>query len=693
MGSPAVGTYSDVSATTQGLLRVLDRLLNPATRPGLEATEHFMSWLRFGVSALGAGAYLLSLPYFQPVDVGVQILIGVAFLYSIPHIFIQPGQATRWTRARILFNTILDFVLATSAVAMTGGISSGLTWLFPLTIVGNVLRYGDAAGALTAAGSMIVFAGTALWQGAPPNTIIPTLVSRLGFYWVLYLMVAYLSRYATRMERVARKGSQLMEAIGRIGVPVNLAGNVSLALTAVCQEIRVLFDVDHVFIWLVDGQELFGAAATSESKDILGTRRRLDDSDVFGARVIRGRRPMLMNGVPAGGDGLDARIARAHALKAVIGIPLVHGDAAVGVMILADSRNPHRFREEDLAPAMLLGNLAATALYHASMHDQLRQAYARTLETLGEAIDVHDAYTGGHSQRIARYAEEIARALNCSAEMHDQIRTAAMLHDVGKIGVPDSVLLKPSGLSPDEMEIMKSHSLIGARLLRTAGFTGEVVTFVRHLHERYDGSGYPAALKGDDIPLGSRILAVADTYEAMTSDRIYRSSLKPEEALFELRRFSGTQFDPTIVETFARVEASLHVGPPAGDTASAASVDDVFSVVMGRAIDRFREFAGSQVTDGLLAGAAAECARRHWALRAVDGRYDIQTPERQSALEARRHILTWLFARIEQLGGRRIALHLLAEVIENLPPAAQETYRLLLAPGDAAGKPKATAND
>ena len=676
-----------------GPLRVLDRLLDPANRPGLEATEHFMSWLRFAISALGAGAYLLSLPYFAPVSIGVQVLIAVAFLYSIPHIFIRPGQATRWTRARILFNTVLDFVLATAAVAMTGGINSGLTWLFPLTIVGNVLRYGDNAGALTTAGSMIVFAGVAIWQGAPPNTVVASVVSRIVFYLVLYFMAAHLSRYAVRMERVARKGSQLMEAIGRIGVPVNLAGNVSLALTAVCQEIRVLFDVDHVFIWLVDGAELFGAAATSESKEILGTRRPLDDSDVFGARVIRGGRPLLMNGVPAAGDGLDAKIARAHDLKAVIGIPLVHGNAAVGVMILADSRNPHRFREEDLAPAMLLGNLAATALYHASMHDQLRQAYARTLETLGEAIDVHDAYTGGHSQRIARYADEIARELNCPPEMHDQIRTAAMLHDVGKIGVPDSVLLKPGGLSSTEMEIMKSHSLIGARLLRTAGFADEVVTCVRHLHERYDGSGYPAALKGDEIPLGSRILAVADTYEAMTSDRIYRSALKPADALFELRRFSGTQFDPVIVETFARVEGSLHMGPPAGETSSTASVDDVFSVVMGRVVERFREFAGSQVTDGLLAGAAAECARKRWALRAVDGRYDIQTPERQSALEARRHILTWVFARIEQLGGRRIALHLLADVIENLTPAAQETYRLLLAPGEGTDKPKATAPD
>lgn len=104
-----------------------------------------MSWARFGISALGAGAYLLSLPDVHPVDIGLQVLIGIAFLYSIPHIFIRAGQATRWTRARILLNSILDFVLTTAAVVMTGGIQSGLTWLFPLTIVGNVLRSGNGA--------------------------------------------------------------------------------------------------------------------------------------------------------------------------------------------------------------------------------------------------------------------------------------------------------------------------------------------------------------------------------------------------------------------------------------------------------------------------------------------------------------------------------------------------------------------
>jgi putative nucleotidyltransferase with HDIG domain len=350
-------------------------------------------------------------------------------------------------------------------------------------------------------------------------------------------------------------------------------------------------------------------------------------------------------------------------------------------MMLADTRNPQRFREEDLAPAMLLGNLAATALYHASMHDQLQKAYTRTLETLGEAIDVRDAYTGGHSQRIKRYAEQIAKAVGCAPEMIEHIRTAAMLHDIGKIGIPDGILLKPGHLTDREMGIMKSHSLIGARLLRTAGFPDEVVTLVRHLHERYDGWGYPGGLKGEAIPLGSRILAVADTYEAMTSDRIYRSALDPQTAFAELRRFSGIQFDPTIVEPFITIQES-QVAPDlqSDDSPGAADPAWVFSAVVACLLNRFSQFAGEQVVGTIVSRIVAEAERRGWAINLRDGTVEVETDQHQAVLEARRQVLSWLLLGIEQLGGARIALHLLNEAVEQLTPSAREVYRVLLSP-------------
>lgn len=641
-----------------------------------------MSWLRFGITAVGAGTSLLALPSMRVPSGQWELLVIVAFLYSVPNIFLRPGRPTRWTRARILANTVLDFALVTAAVAISGGASSDLIWLFGLVIVGNILRYGEGAGALTAGGSMLSLAGIVLWKDMDPNAAVPTLMQPLGFFWILYLLVAYLSRYAVRMERVARKGTQLMEAIGRIGVPVNLAGNVALALQAVCEEITVLFDVDHVFIWLVQGDEIVGAAATGPAKEeFLALRRPADDEYLLGARIVRERRPLYVNNLQSYANGLDSHIARAHGIQAVAGIPLIHGDASVGAMLLGDSRHANRFRQEDLAPAMLLGNLAATALYHASMHDQLRRAYNRTLETLGEAIDVRDTYTGGHSLRIARYADLIARQVGCPPHTIDHIRTAAVLHDVGKIGIPDSILLKPGRLNEREMEIMRSHSLIGARLLRTAGFSEDAVTIVRHLHERYDGWGYPEGLRGEAIPLGSRILAVADAYEAMTSDRVYRSALNTDDAVTELVRCSNVQFDPKIVEAFIAVHDSGALHPPEheepGPVPEQAAVFATLSRLM---LERFGHFAGDGLANAVVNRLRAQAQARGWILRVHNGALDVETVDRHAAADARRHMLTWLVTGLEQAGGERLALHLLTEAVASLPPAARDVYRNLLDP-------------
>ncbi len=642
-----------------------------------------MSWLRFGISAFAAAIYLLPLNGSAPVRGPWHVVVAAAFLYAVPHVFIGAGRPTRRSRLRVLVNTLMDFVFVTAAVYVTGGENSGFIWLFPLTIVSNVLRYGDVAGALTVGGSMIAFGGIVLSQGADPRTLVPSLVTRLGSFWVLYFMVAYLSRHASRMERVARQGTRLMEAVGRIGVPVNLAGNIMLALEAVCEEIRVLFDVDHVLIWLVRDGQLVGAAATGpRKKEFLAQQRRLDDPNLLSARVVREGRPMYVNSARSNAPGLDMEVVADFDVQAIAGIPLIHGETAVGAMMLVDSRRPQRFRDEDLAPAMLLGNLAATALYHASMHDQLRQAYTRSLETLGEAIDVRDAYTGGHSQRIARFAEAIGQALGSPAEMLGHIRTAAMLHDIGKIGIPDSILLKPGRLQEREMEIMKSHSLIGARLLRTAGFPDEVISIVRHLHERHDGQGYPGGLKGEQIPLGSRILAVADTYEAMTSDRIYRAALSAEDAIAELTVYSGVQFEPAVVDAFVSIHQTLTSGEERREeTPGVANPAAVFASVAGYLLTRFGEFAGSQVVTTIVDRLAVNARHCNWVVGWQDQKLHVQTSERQTRLEARRQILTWLLEGIEDLGGRRIAFHLLTEAVEHLSPSAREVYRVLLSPG------------
>ncbi|MCP4006772.1 MAG: HD domain-containing protein [bacterium] len=179
---------------------------------------------------------------------------------------------------------------------------------------------------------------------------------------------------------------------------------------------------------------------------------------------------------------------------------------------------------------------------------ELRKAYVSTVRALAEAVDAIDNYTRGHSERVGVYGSRIAQELGCQNTEIERIYLGGLLHDIGKIGIPDSIICKPDKLTETEREIMRDHPLIGARILEPVGFLSDVVPCVRHHHEWYDGSkrGYPDRLSGQEIPFASRIILVADTIEAMTSDRPYRRALPLETVIDEIQRFTGTQFDPTV---------------------------------------------------------------------------------------------------------------------------------------------------
>jgi response regulator RpfG family c-di-GMP phosphodiesterase len=188
-------------------------------------------------------------------------------------------------------------------------------------------------------------------------------------------------------------------------------------------------------------------------------------------------------------------------------------------------------------------------------HQELRRAYVQTVGALAEAVDAKDAYTRGHSERVGVYASKIARGMGFAKEFIERVYIAGLLHDVGKIGIRDAVITKPDRLSPEEYEEIKAHPEIGARILEPVDFLRDVAPCVRHHHEWYDGSsrGYPSRLRGDQIPLPSRIILVADTVEAMTSDRPYRDALPLDHVYTELTKYSGSQFDPLVVDACVRI--------------------------------------------------------------------------------------------------------------------------------------------
>jgi HD-GYP domain-containing protein (c-di-GMP phosphodiesterase class II) len=197
----------------------------------------------------------------------------------------------------------------------------------------------------------------------------------------------------------------------------------------------------------------------------------------------------------------------------------------------------------------IVASRAAAAIENARLYEDLRATFQQTIEGLAKAIDKMDRYTAGHSDRVATYAMYLAVRLGLSPEMIEIVRQSALMHDIGKIGCVLN-LNKPGKLSQDEYEAFKKHPGYGRDILEPIRFLHPLIPGVHLHHERWDGRGYPLGLKGQDVPLIARIIAVADTYDAMTSDRAYRRALPHEVAIAEIERCAGTQFDPDVSHDF-----------------------------------------------------------------------------------------------------------------------------------------------
>lgn len=183
-------------------------------------------------------------------------------------------------------------------------------------------------------------------------------------------------------------------------------------------------------------------------------------------------------------------------------------------------------------------------------YDLLEKAYLESIETLRYTVEAKDTYTKGHSDRVSEYALLIGKKVGLPKDELKTLQIGGLFHDVGKIGVPDTILQKDSKLTDDEYSEIKNHPSIGAHILSTATIFKDIIPIVKHHHEKYDGTGYPGQLKGDDIPYLSRITAIADTFDAMTSKRSYRDSLPIETVIAEFKRCRGTQFDPELTDVF-----------------------------------------------------------------------------------------------------------------------------------------------
>ncbi len=325
----------------------------------------------------------------------------------------------------------------------------------------------------------------------------------------------------------------------------DLAGLFRIITEVIVQE----FQADRLSLMLIEetAGELMIRASHGLPAELAAHARRREGEGVSGLVVKHGKPFIISNGHHPDPEVMKA-LNRENMPASSMSVPLMGRNKVIGVLNISKYKQP-AFTTSDLQIASILASQVVSALENAKLYDNLRDSYVRTVQALVAAVEAKDPYTRWQSTNVAKYAVAIARDMGMSPSHLEEIHIASILHDVGKIGISERIISKPDRLSREEFEIMKDHPAHGVRILDPIGFSSVIIEAIYQHHERYDGKGYPQGLRGDTISLPARILSVADTIDAMLSERPYRGNITGEEVLQELERESGGQFDPEIAAT------------------------------------------------------------------------------------------------------------------------------------------------
>ncbi len=365
----------------------------------------------------------------------------------------------------------------------------------------------------------------------------------------LSLDVAYATLLSESL-RVARRRTTQME----LALLLNSSLDQRQVRQRAIEAVTSLLDAEVGSLLLVDEKtkELYFEVALGEREQQV-KQMRLKMGEGIAGWVAANDQPALINDVQN-----DPRyFRRAQTItdfitRNMVCVPVRSQGKVIGILQAINKKAGGHFTEEDLENCWTLSNQVAIALENAHLFTELRETFLNTAEALAAAVEKRDPYTGGHIKRVVEYSMAIARHLSLSLTDREDLRLAAVMHDIGKIGIKDSVLLKQARLDHDELAHMREHPRMGEEILDHIEQMKEVRMIVRAHHEEWDGTGYPDGLKGENIPIHARIIAIADTFDAITTDRPYRRAADWKTATDEIQRCSGKEYDPLLVQAFMR---------------------------------------------------------------------------------------------------------------------------------------------
>ncbi|MDQ7823624.1 MAG: GAF domain-containing protein [Candidatus Eremiobacteraeota bacterium] len=349
---------------------------------------------------------------------------------------------------------------------------------------------------------------------------------------------------------ISEKASQL-KALYKIGTSVTSSMEKRKVLQEVLRSAKHLLKAKKGSVMLLDreaGHLTIEVAYGLPPWIVKNVRPRLGEG-IAGKTALEGTPRLLEKGIKV----LESKTEKEEKeIPSAISVPIRIKDKVLGVLNVSDNESGENFTLESMELLSMLASQAAVAIENSMLMEELQELFVQSITALANAIDARDTYTRGHSQRVTEYSMAIARKMGVSKEERELVQYAALLHDIGKIHIRDDILHKPGKLSDDEFEEMQRHPEYGAKIMEPVGRFRTMLPYMYHHHEKYAGKGYPYHLKGIEIPLAARIISVADSFDAMTSDRPYRRGKPVDEALEELIKCRGTQFDPEVVDAFVK---------------------------------------------------------------------------------------------------------------------------------------------